>query len=439
MEAIGPMVARLGPEAPEAGIRRVSKAVRKAARDADALGRSRPDLLCVILPGADLPATMRAAERFREAIAVESCRDFPLIVRLGVAERVVDDESPEAMIQRAELDLAAPSLSRDEPDNLNESEGADTLVSYHAVTSLVSALAYRDLATAEHSRRVADLCVTVARGLMSERACYLLEVGALLHDIGKLGVPDAVLRKPGPLNDDEWRVMGSHDRLGVEIIAAAFGSPELIAIVRYHHAWYGGNPRDPDLPSGSEIPLGARILSIADSYDAMVSDRVYRQGKSREYAFAELRRCGGRQFDPQLVERFIATLEARDSAPQAIMPPPTLSKRAAFKIGLQIEKLAEALDHRDVVTLGVMAARLRATADAIGIPSIASTATELTESLADPDNWFRTLELTCDLLELCRSTQSTYIETIQQLSVETSAPAFASPLDSLRALPGCPG
>ncbi|MBY0395250.1 MAG: HD domain-containing protein, partial [Thermoleophilia bacterium] len=340
----------------------------------------------------DLAAAACAADRFREAVAANATRDLPLDVRFGIAERAAEDASPEAMFRRAELDLEATA---NEPTGSDPAaDEPDARVSYHAVTSLVSALAYRDLSTAEHSRRVANLCVAVGRGLMSETACYLLEVGALLHDVGKLGVPDAVLRKPGPLNEAEWEVMGAHDRLGVEIIAAAFGSPELIAIVRTHHAWFGGNPRDPELPLGAEIPLAARILAVADSYDAMVSDRVYRKGRRRDDAFNELRRCAGAQFDPEVVERFIVVMNERHEAASQRQGRPALSKRGAFKIGLQIERLAVALDTRDLETLGVMAARLKATAEQIGVPAIADVAAALSESLERPGQWYRTLELT---------------------------------------------
>ena len=128
---------------------------------------------------------------------------------------------------------------------------------------VMSALRYRDAATASHSQRVADLCVALAKDRMSVRECFLLEVAALLHDIGKLGVPDAILLKPGPLSDKEWVVMRAHDRMGAEIVAAAFGSSELTRIVQTHHAWFGGSSRDPGLPTGSDIPLQSRILASA--------------------------------------------------------------------------------------------------------------------------------------------------------------------------------
>ena len=177
-------------------------------------------------------------------------------------------------------------------DNLSRKRAAaatiDAPIPYHAVTALSAALSFRDPLTAEHSRRVADFALLIAHGLMSERECYLLEVAALLHDVGKLGVPEAILQKPGPLTDDEWKLMGAHDDIGVEILNAAFSSPELTAIVAHYHAWFADNDREPDLPSGDAIPLPARILAIADAYDAMVSSNVYRKSRTPEGAIAEL-------------------------------------------------------------------------------------------------------------------------------------------------------
>jgi HD-GYP domain-containing protein (c-di-GMP phosphodiesterase class II) len=96
-------------------------------------------------------------------------------------------------------------------------------IPFHAVTALMSALAHRDAATAEHSQRVADICIATAKGLMSVNDCFVLEVAAMLHDIGKLGVPDAILLKPGRSTEEEWKVMRTHDQMGVEIISARSG------------------------------------------------------------------------------------------------------------------------------------------------------------------------------------------------------------------------
>ena len=173
-------------------------------------------------------------------------------------------------------------------------------------------LTYRDAESAEHSRCVADLAVATAQRLMSHRQCYVLEVAALMYDIGKIGVPDSILKKPSPLTDPEWQVMRTHEHISVDMISASFARPELTEMVRTHHAWYGGSPHDSDLPSGGDIPLGARIIAIAEAYDAIVSDRVYRKASDQQAALAELRRCAGKQFDPELVERFAETVLARD-------------------------------------------------------------------------------------------------------------------------------
>ena len=232
--------------------------------------------------------------------------------------------------------------SRKTKSVLRQSAVDETTIPYPAVASLLSALAYRDADTAAHSTRVAELAVATARGLMSLREAYILEIAALLHDIGKIGVPDSILLKPGPLTREEWRTMEIHDRIGVEIIEACFANQTLVDIVRFHHATYRARPDAPHLPSGQEIPLGARIVTIADAYDAMISDRVYRKGRSAEEAFEELRRCAGIQFDPDLVERFIVVAEQHRSVSVAVE-----SKQHALQIGRQVERLAQAVDEND--------------------------------------------------------------------------------------------
>ena len=117
----------------------------------------------------------------------------------------------------------------------------------------------------------------------------------MLHDIGKIGVPDAILLKKSELTEDEWQVMRRNERIGAEIIQTTFASKKLAESVRMYRAWYGENPRHPELPIGDKIPLGARILAIADAYDSMVNDRGYRKGRSRDEAFAELRSWAKKQ------------------------------------------------------------------------------------------------------------------------------------------------
>jgi hypothetical protein len=156
-------------------------------------------------------------------------------------------------------------------------------------------------------------------------------------------------------------------------------------------------------------------LTIADAYDAMVSDRVYRKGRSEEEAFAELRRCAGRQFDPRLVERFIESVQARDQNRNAYVP--QVSKQTALRIGLEIERLACALDAQDIFGLAALAGRLKTTATKYGVPQIAELAEQLQQSATDEPDLIHLVQLTNDLLNLCRSTQNAYLKSADEPEV----------------------
>jgi diguanylate cyclase (GGDEF)-like protein/putative nucleotidyltransferase with HDIG domain len=171
-------------------------------------------------------------------------------------------------------------------------------------SSLFTALRVKHADTASHSLRVALSTASwmLAAG-MSDEQRDVMEVAALLHDVGKIGVPDSILLKPGALTPDEVHIMDQHRRLGVEILRSSCSSRAILDIVATYAAWYDGSNRRVPL-KGDDIPLGARMLSICDAFDAMTSDQVYRCGMSHEAALAELFRFAGTQFDPQLVKLF---------------------------------------------------------------------------------------------------------------------------------------
>jgi putative nucleotidyltransferase with HDIG domain len=305
---------------------------------------------------------------------------------------------------------------------------AEPTVPYHAVASLMCALAYRDPDTACHSARVADLSVATARGLMSAGEAYLLEIGALLHDIGKIGVPDSILLKPGPLTRDEWDIMQLHGRIGVEIVNASFRCPSLVDIVRFHHAKFGS--QEPGMPQGLDIPIGARIVCIADAYDAMVSDRVYRKGRAPEAAFAELRRMAGIQFDPELVERFIATVENRPR--EATNFQGHISKELALNLGLQTERLAAAADQQDFTTIRAVALHLQSTAQAHGLTPLANAATLLAESQGDTD-LPQIIEIIHEIIDLSLTAQQAYLAMDSDMAQVAMARCQALQDDRVRA------
>ncbi len=181
-----------------------------------------------------------------------------------------------------------------------------------AVRSILYALDCKDHYTYGHSMRVAYYSLTLGKELgLDAEALYNLELAALFHDIGKIAVPDAVLNKPARLTEDEFLVMKSHPSKSAEILKG-FSPFEDIAIwAKHHHERYDGRGY-PDAMKGEDIPLYSRIILIADTFDAMTSTRPYRKGLAYEVAFAELIEFSGSQFDPHLVEHFIAAMRREE-------------------------------------------------------------------------------------------------------------------------------
>ncbi|MGC2237207.1 MAG: HD domain-containing phosphohydrolase [Pyrinomonadaceae bacterium] len=170
--------------------------------------------------------------------------------------------------------------------------------------ALVQALETRDFETHGHSERVVTFSLRLGHELgLDKDALRDLELGALLHDIGKIGVPDAVLRKPAKLNEEEWVKMRLHPLHGQQILRNIKFLEGAARIVSQHHEQWDGSGYPYGL-RGEDIDIGARIFSVVDAFDAMISDRVYRKGRPYKDALEELERCAGSQFDPLIVEAF---------------------------------------------------------------------------------------------------------------------------------------
>jgi diguanylate cyclase (GGDEF)-like protein/PAS domain S-box-containing protein len=178
---------------------------------------------------------------------------------------------------------------------------------------LLRILSERSPALGVHLDEVTGLCDAVAQRLgMPEADRSPLLQAASLHDVGKAAIPDEILNKPGPLDDDEWAFMRRHTLIGERILSAAPALSRAAKLVRWSHERFDGNGY-PDGLAGQAIPLASRIIAVCDAYDAMVSERPYKDRSEARDARAELRRCAGRQFDPEVVEVFCAVLEERDA------------------------------------------------------------------------------------------------------------------------------
>jgi putative two-component system response regulator len=177
-------------------------------------------------------------------------------------------------------------------------------LSLGAIESLVIALEAKDRYTAGHSRRVSDITVAIAREMkLPDAEIEDIRWGSLLHDVGKIAVSHMVQNKPGDLTPEEYDQIMVHPQVGSEIIKPVVNH-NIVEMVQHHHDHYGGTGLH-QMVSGKDIPLGARILAVADSFDAMTSDRPYRRALPVKDSLAEIERCSGSQFDPQIVQVFL--------------------------------------------------------------------------------------------------------------------------------------
>ena len=177
------------------------------------------------------------------------------------------------------------------------------------VQTLRSAVEAKDTYTRGHSDRVAEYSVLIGEKLgLPEDQIKTLKIGGLFHDIGKIGIPDSILLKPGKLTDDEYSEIKNHPSIGAHILGSAKTFQDIVPIVKHHHEKYDGNGY-PSRMKGEEIPYLARIAAVADTFDAMTSRRSYRDAIDLQKVKDEIKRCEGTQFDPQIAEAFLDIME----------------------------------------------------------------------------------------------------------------------------------
>jgi diguanylate cyclase (GGDEF)-like protein len=262
------------------------------------------DEFCVLLdpPVVDLDGVISAA-----AAALEERGDaFLVTASYGVAQLPSEAAGAEQGVRLADERMYANKDSR---------RGAGKNQAYSV---LVQVLMEREPELHQHLRDVAMHArrTGIALGLGSEDLDEVVR-GAELHDIGKIAVPDSVLHKPGPLDEGEWKIMHEHPVVGERILATVAALRTVGLLVRHSHESWDGNGY-PDALSGTEIPLGARIIAVCDAYDAMTSQRPYAVPRSGDEAMQELRRCAGTQFDPAVVDAFCAAHSAPRAEPAVV-------------------------------------------------------------------------------------------------------------------------
>jgi len=304
-------------------LNQLGKIIKSSVRNADQAFRYGGDEFVAILPETTREDAWGVAERVREQIAEEMERQTIAITSsIGLASYPSDGVMADELVDVADTTLyyakrtggnrsyLSSKILPKPPDNGRIPEIDTRRDTLSAVYALVSAVEARDAYTYGHSKKVNTYAVALAEAIgLSPDEVFKVSTAALLHDIGKIGIPDKVLNKKGELNEEDWRAIKAHPKLGATIIS---NIPNLVpcvsSILHHHERWDGGGY--PEGLKGEETPIEARILAIADSFAAMTSARPYRPALSHEEILKELRQGAGLQFDPKLVEVFIGIIEA---------------------------------------------------------------------------------------------------------------------------------
>lgn len=310
-------------------LRETAARLQTSIRIQDFVGRYGGEEFALVLTDVDLTKASEIAERLRVTVHTPPCLwqtedgseniTIPVTASIGVAMYGLHATAREELLELADHAMYEAKQGGRNRVRVAEIREVANIVEGTAQRSplreettvqvLTTAAAIHDPGTDDHAHRLVSLARATAQRLhRPEEELHLIRLGALLHDIGKIGIPDAILHKPGPLTDEEWAIMRQHPTMGQQILVQAGGVFVALAqIVAAHHERWDGRGYPLGLV-GKAIPFAARILAVVDSYDAMTSRRVYREPLSVEDACKELQRCAGSQYDPRVVEAFLNEL-----------------------------------------------------------------------------------------------------------------------------------
>jgi len=349
-------------------LKRVGRILEQNCRASDVVARYGGDEFVILMPESDIEQSRQIAEKLRACIFSDSfLRGKNVTASLGIAGFPAHGSTPQELIQIADASMylskhqggnTVSTAGHLDPDEARQwkrdvleaylgvtlkrlfSTGPEAFAEIHrrleqfshslpatesaaagadgqstaaqslapavmeTVTSLALAIDAKDPYTQGHSPKVANYAALIAEGLgLKEDEIEQIRLGGMLHDLGKVGVPEPILNKGGPLNPDEWEVMKEHVQFGYKLLESLHTLAGVRAMVLHHHEMFDGSGY-PEGRAGEEIPLGARIIAIADAYDTITSDRTYKKARPAQAALAEIERCAGAQFDPQLVQIF---------------------------------------------------------------------------------------------------------------------------------------
>jgi diguanylate cyclase (GGDEF)-like protein/putative nucleotidyltransferase with HDIG domain len=305
-------------------LKRVAHVLEVECRKFDILARYGGDEFLAILPDTDEPLAMIVAQRLRTRMSQEGFqltgdeRTIPVTLSFGVATYPTDGTNRHELLTIADANLYGAKLSdsgiKSSSATQRSSRELRTDSSFEVLDAMVTAVDNKDRYTRRHSEDVTEYALWIAEEMgLSEETMRIIRVGGLLHDVGKIGVPEDILHKPGRLTPEEYEVMKRHPQLGALIVGGVPGMEAITDIVRSHHERWDGQGY-PDGLQGEDTPLLGRLLAVADAYSAMTTARPYRQGMEWQAAVEEIRNNIGTQFDPQMALAFLDAAQKRRTA-----------------------------------------------------------------------------------------------------------------------------
>lgn len=302
-------------------LKEVAKALTEECRSTDILGRFGGDEFLVVMPDTDLADAHEVAERVQKRLNEagfckgQDERTIPVSLSFGLGAYPVDGSSRHEVLTIADANMYHAKGSDSgivrSSDTQQENRELKAESSFEILDALVTAVDNKDRYTRKHSEDVTEYALWISEELgLSEESMRVIRIAGLLHDVGKIGVPDDILRKPGRLTPEEYEVMKRHPRLGELIVSAIPGMESIVDAVRSHHERWDGQGY-PDQLAADNIPFLGRLLAVPDAFSAMTTDRPYRKGMDWTVAVEEIRANIGTQFDPEIAQAFITAVQKR--------------------------------------------------------------------------------------------------------------------------------
>lgn len=274
-------------------LKKVAGVILKECRDNDIVARLSGDEFIILLPKTDEIQTSKIVKRIKTAAMKESIGAINFSISFGYETKIDIDQSIQEVLKNAEDNMYRHKLY----------ESAS--IKNKTIDLIMNTLYEKSSREMLHSKRVSEICEKIAIKMnFDQDDISQVKAAGLIHDIGKMGIDEKILNKPGGLDQDEWKKIQRHPEIGYRILSSSIEFSELARYVLEHQERWDGNGY-PKRLMGEEISIQARIIGVADAFDAMTCDRAYRKGLSVEEAVSEIRKCAGTQFDPEVASVFI--------------------------------------------------------------------------------------------------------------------------------------